>query len=141
MGIVDVARDALKEIPMADIIRERLSLALDRLSEAERQIATLQTEKGGVQAQFERERFDHEKTKEELTALKEGLKEQTCFVHGVEFRRGTRTGDKWLPFCPKCHLPMHFADKNQMPYCNDSACGWIAGNTSVASVLEALGPE
>jgi hypothetical protein len=74
MGMVEVARDALKNIPISDVLRERVSLALDRLAEAERQIATLQAEKGGLQGQLERERIDHEQAKKELQRLQELLR-------------------------------------------------------------------
>jgi hypothetical protein len=50
MSIIDVARDALKEIPMADILRERLSLGLDQSADAERKLAALQAEKGALNA-------------------------------------------------------------------------------------------
>jgi hypothetical protein len=30
MSLIDTARDALKDLPISDIVRERLSLALDR---------------------------------------------------------------------------------------------------------------
>jgi hypothetical protein len=33
MSIFDIARDTLKEIPMADVLRERLSSALDQFGE------------------------------------------------------------------------------------------------------------
>jgi len=138
MGLYESAKDALKEVPMADVIRERLSLALDRLAEAESQIATLQTEKGGLEAQLGRERVDQEQTKQELQALKERLHEDVRFVHGIEFRCGTRTGESWLPFCPKCHLPISFSDQRTMPYCNDAGCGWVAENTSMGAALQEL---
>ena len=138
MGLYEAAKDALKDIPMADVIRERISLALERLAEAEAQIATLQTEKGGLEAQIGRERTDHEETKKELQTLKERFQEDVRFIHGVEFRRGTRTGDIWLPFCPKCHLPISFSDQRAVPYCNDAACGWVAENTSMGAALQEL---
>jgi hypothetical protein len=108
MGMVEVARDALKNIPISEVLRERVSLALDRLAEAERQIATLQAEKGGLQAQLERERIDHEQAKKELQRLQELLREEIRLVCDVEFRKGVRTSGKWMPFCPKCHLPLAF---------------------------------
>jgi len=139
MSLVDVARDALKEIPMAEVLRERLSLALDRLADAERQIAVLQTDKGGLEAQLERERVDHEQTKKELQRLQEKLHEEVRFIHGVELRRGIRTGGKWLPFCPKCHLPISsLRHESEIPYCNDGACGWVASNTSAGAVWQEL---
>jgi hypothetical protein len=86
--MVEVARNALKDIPTSEVLRERVSLALDRLAEAERQIATLQAEKGGLQAQLERERIDHEQTKKELQPLQELLREEIRLVCDVEFRKG-----------------------------------------------------
>lgn len=44
MSILDTARQALVELPISDIQRERLSLALDRLAFAESQNATLQNQ-------------------------------------------------------------------------------------------------
>ena len=127
MSLVDVARDALKEIPLSEVLRERVSLALDRLAEAERQITVLQTEKGGFEMQLERERLDHEKTKKELQRLQELLREEIRLVLGVEFRKGSRTGDKWQPFCPKCHLPVVFSRSPSDPiFCQDQrvcCCG------------------
>src|ERR1700730_11529856 len=70
MEMVEVARDALKDIPISEVLRERVSLALDRLAEAERQIATLQAEKVGLQAQLERERIDHEQAKKSCNGSK-----------------------------------------------------------------------
>jgi predicted RNase H-like nuclease (RuvC/YqgF family) len=81
MGIVEVARDALKEIPLSEVLRERVSLALDRLAEAERKIETLQMENGGLKSQLERERVDNEQTKKELQRLKEQLREDIRVVH------------------------------------------------------------
>jgi hypothetical protein len=129
MSLVQVARDALKEIPFADVLRERVSLALDRLAEAEAKIETLQSENGGLKSELERERVNHEQTKQELQRLKDQLQEEIRFVHDVEYRRGIRTGGKWQPFCPKCHLPIMMPEgfTNRFACCNDSACGWSSG--------------
>jgi len=132
MGMLEVARDAIKDLPVSEVIRERLSLAFDRLEEAERQIAILQTEKGGLQAQFERERLDHEQTKKELQRLHELLHEEVRLVRGVEFRKGSRTGNEWQPFCPKCHLPVVFSrDPSDPIFCQDqTVCRWVSGEDS-----------
>ena len=131
MGMVEVARDALKDVPISEVLRERVSLALDRLAEAERQIATLQAEKGGLQAQLERERIDHQQTKKELQPLQELLREDIRFVCDVEFRKGVRTSGKWMPFCPKCHLPLAFPQNPVHPTCcSDSDCGWASDTPS-----------
>jgi len=127
MSLLEVARDALKEIPISDVLRERLSLALDQLADSERKIAALQTENGSLQAQLERERLDHRQTQTELQRLKELLSEEVRFFHDVEFRRGARTGGRWTPFCPKCHLPITLSRQGgEYPYCNDRNCGWVS---------------
>ena len=129
--MIEVARDALKDIPISEVLRERVSLALDRLAEAEGQIATLQAEKGGLQAQLERERIDHEQTKKELPRLQELLREEIRLVCDVEFRKGVRTSGEWMPFCPKCHLPLAFPQDPVHPTCcSDCDCGWVSNTPS-----------
>ena len=123
VGIVDAAREALKEIPLSDGLRERVSLALDRLAEAEAKIEVLQTENGGVKSQLERERVEHQQTKEQMQL--EALKEEVRIVADLEFRRGIRTGGAWKPFCPKCHLPLTIPQEPSYPaQCSDRKCGW-----------------
>jgi len=112
MGMLEVARDTLKDLPISDVIRERLSLALDRLAEAEAKIESLHTEIGGLKAQ-------------------ELLREEVRVVFDGEFRKGVRTGGQWLPFCPKCHLPLAYAtEANRYAYCSDQKCGWVANTQS-----------
>lgn len=50
-------------------------------------------------------------------------KEKTVFVAGIEFRKGPRTVGDWLPFCPKCHTPLH-PEKFCFPIECPSRCGW-----------------
>lgn len=131
MSLLEVARDTLKEIPMSDIVRERLSLALDRLSEAETKIETLQAEKGSVTVALERERLDHQKTCEELQRLKDEYSEDIQVHSGIEFRRGKRTANTWMAFCPQCHIP---ADTSTVYVrCGHPKCGW---NTYIGSVKQ-----
>ena len=127
MGMLEVARDALKDVPISEVIRERLLLALDRLEETEAKVSASEKEIGRLQAQLEREQFDHEHTKNELQALQELLREQVRFVRGVEFRKSSRTGNEWQPFCPKCHLPIVFSTVPSYPMsCQDHHCGWTS---------------
>jgi hypothetical protein len=110
------------------------------LEETEGKITVLQTEKGGLQAQFERERLDHEQTKKELQKLQELMREEVRFVRGVEFRKGSRTGDKWQPFCPKCHLPVVFSKDPRHPiFCQDQhTCRWSSSDLSPEIHRESL---
>jgi hypothetical protein len=137
MGLLEVARDTLKEIPMSDILRERLSLALDQSSDAQRQIAALQTDYGSLKAQLERERSDHEITKQELQELKDKHAEEIRIFRMIEFRRGKRTGGVWAPFCPKCHAPA-LTEGEPFVRCTDGNCKWYT-MVSVNSLEEIIG--
>ena len=139
MSLLDIARDTLKDLPVSDIVRERLSLALDRLAESESKIEALQSEKANFQAQLEIERLDHKKTCEELQRLKDECFEEVCIHHTIEFRRGKRTRGKWLPFCPKCHMPAGMTFKHGAMVGCTAGCGWVT-NENVCH-LEEIGRE
>ena len=58
--------------------------------------------------------------------LAEANAEEVLIEHGVEFRKGKRTRNKWLPFCPKCHLPAEGTvsmGDSPMGSC-PAQCGW-----------------
>jgi hypothetical protein len=63
--------------------------------------------------------------------LAESEAEEIRVVHDVEFRKGSRTGGQWRPFCPKCHLPIAYPDNggDQM-LCPDQQCGFISSKMS-----------
>jgi len=125
VSLIETARDALKNIPMSDILRERLSMTIDQLAISEAKVEVLQRENGKLASRLDQEQFDHNQTKQELQALRDFHAESIRFVHDIEFKKGVRTGNKWLPFCPKCHLPIVIGDKpDGYPYCPDSKCGW-----------------
>src|SRR5580765_8270629 len=105
MSLIDAARDTIKNLPIADVLRERLSLALDQSADSERKIAELHTEKGNLNAQLEHERLNLQKAEDELHRLRELHAEEIRIVRATEFRRGLRTNGRWLPFCPRCHCP------------------------------------
>lgn len=122
MSLLDIARDTLKDLPVSDIVRERLSLALDRLSEAESKVDVLQSEKANLQAQLEIERLNHQKTQEELQRLKDEHSEEIRVHSGIEFRRGKRTGGVWVAFCPVCHAPADLS--SGIVGCANPKCQW-----------------
>lgn len=122
MSIVDLARAALNEIPTSGILRERLSLAIDRLADAEAQVAALQLENGRLQAELDREREDHRKDKEELQRARDILAEEVRIHRSIAFTKGRRTGGLWVAFCPVCGAP---ADTSSV-FINysDKSCHW-----------------
>jgi hypothetical protein len=122
MSYLELARDALKQIPMADLLRERLQLALDRLEDAESQKAVLQAEKAALQAALDAEKMEHKETKQQLRDLEQTHGHELRFSHGIEFRRGLHTGGVWLAFCPACHLPADLSVG--LVRCGNKACKW-----------------
>ena len=111
---------------MADILRERLSLALDQSAVLERQVGELQTKTGRLEAQLAIMRGDRDKVQRELHDLQETHQEEVRIEETIEFRRGLRTSGKWQPFCPKCHMPA-FAGSS-LTICS-AQCGWAASYT------------
>lgn len=141
MSLLDIARDTLKNLPVSDIVRERLSLALDRLSEAEAKIGEFQIQIGGLTSQLEVEQRNHAHAKQELQTLRDTWAEVIRIQKGIEFRRGKRTGDKWMAFCPKCHLPVSHRDGRIDVLCSDMACKWHIrlDNMDVSQIIKELG--
>ena len=137
MGLIDLAKDTIKDLPISEVQRERLSLALDQSAMLERQVGELQTKIGGLEAQLERERLDHQETKQKLQGLEDSVSEEMRFVDDVEFRKGIRTANEWRPFCPKCHLPLTYPARGDFPFvCADRNCGWASQSSCSATRSE-----
>lgn len=54
--------------------------------------------------------------------LAESQAEDVRIFHATEFRRGQRTGNQWIAFCPKCHIPASLEFTN--PICSNGDCHW-----------------
>src|SRR5688572_14318889 len=106
MSIFDSIEKLITEHGSAAILAQQLSFAKDQFSDLERKVSDLQTQVGRLEAQLERERADHKQAREDLQRLKDEHAEEIRFHRTIEFRRGKRTGDEWMAFCPKCHLPV-----------------------------------
>lgn len=133
---------------MSDVVRERLALAVDRLTHSESQISvlesknrdfeakveSLQMQNANLNAQLDIERLNHGKTQQELQRLKDEYSEEIRIHSGIEFRKGKRTGGVWQPFCPACHTPID--GTAAMIMCSIKKCGW--SNISVIKRLPAI---
>lgn len=141
MSLIDVARDTLKDLPVSDLIRGRLSLALDRLAESDAKIEILQSENAALKVELERERLDHQKTQQDLQRLKDDTFEEIRIHRSIEFRRSNRTGGKWMAFCPNCHMPAGDGKGiggRPLAYCTMN-CGWsVYPPMSVAKIIPEL---
>lgn len=54
------------------------------------------------------------------------LEEDIRIYETIEFRRSERTGWKWLPFCPKCHIPAGRTLKHGIMLGCTANCGWAS---------------
>src|SRR5690606_21210344 len=105
--------------------------------EAESKIELLQVENGGLKAQFERERLDHQNTKKELDALHALHFEDVRIHRGIEFRVGGRTGNKWAAFCPNCHLPVRtYSDGDSTVICSAKCGWWVRPGVAIGAILD-----
>lgn len=126
LAIFDRARSALSEINTSEILRERLALALDQGSVAEKRLGELQSQVSDLKAELKLARSEQMKKEEELATLRDALKEEVVIDSGIEFRRGSRTRGEWMPFCPKCHLPVRGSGIGGLLGCSDSDCGFCS---------------
>lgn len=142
MGVVQAAIDTLKDLPISDVLRERLSLALDETASLERKVSDLQAQAAEFRAEARIAKANEAEAKAQLERLRKGHEEEVRLVKGVEFRRGTRTGNQWMMFCPLCHTPV-YGDHHELNsiMCSNGKCNWSSGFTYaiVPQLLPQLG--
>src|SRR6266436_1831642 len=89
---------------------------IDELRQIQSLTLTLQSQNTEVIERDIRVMQENAKLLAENTELKRQLAEsqaEDIRIHRtIEFRRGKRTGDKWLAFCPQCHLPIREGNDN-----------------------------
>jgi hypothetical protein len=122
MSVYEIVIDALKQLPMSEILRERLSLAAEEIARLEKQIAVLNQENRDLKAQLELAREQYNKAKEDYERLQKKHEERVFLFRGIEYRCGARTLGKWLPFCPKCNVVLH--DEFGFDFKCLANCGW-----------------
>ncbi len=70
MGFTDILSDAVKGIPLAEVLRERLAFAEQQFAALDRETAKLKAEKETLEAENLRLRSDLQKAQEEIATLK-----------------------------------------------------------------------
>jgi hypothetical protein len=130
LGIVEMnpfsaIEKLINEHGSAAILSQQLEFARDMFSDLERKVSDLQAQVGRLDAQLERERIDHKEAREDLQRLKDEHAEEIRIHRTIEFRRGKRTGGKWLPFCPKCHAPAGMTANHGILAGCTANCGWF----------------
>jgi hypothetical protein len=85
-------------------------------------------------------RFDMPRRAFQIEILRKEHEEEIRIGRGIESRKGNRTGGRWIPFCPVCHIAIPGEGSPQGGvYCNaqkmlwDSNLTWFAVPEIVAS--------
>ncbi len=126
--IVDLTKDLesrAKERRDIDLIHKIQSLAL-----------ALQAHDAEI---VERDIHLMEENSELKRELAESQAEEIRIYGAIEFRRGKRTGNEWVAFCPRCHLPAS-VERHSRPMCSDPSCSWSGDIecTKIPSIVKQL---
>ncbi|MGA2175169.1 MAG: hypothetical protein ABSH38_09330 [Verrucomicrobiota bacterium] len=141
MGLFDGIEKFITEHGSAAILVQQLSFAKEQFAALEKKVGELQTENGRLQARLERVGVDLHDTQMELQRLQKEHEEEVRVHRCIEFRRGKRTGNKWVAFCPKCHMPAFSRESVIFVTCTDPACKWSARleNITLSQIIIELG--
>lgn len=141
MGLFDGIEKFITEHGSSAILSQQLEFAKDRFSQLERKVAELQKEIGRLEEDLRRERADKLGFKEELKRLQKEHEEETVVHSFLDWKRGKRTQNKWMPFCPKCHFQADIFTISPIPRAICPACNFSAQlprGTTIESILRQL---
>jgi regulator of replication initiation timing len=141
MSLFDGIEKFIIEHGSSAILGQQLAFAKEQFAVLERKVSELQLENGKLQAKLEHEQLDRDRAQQELKWLQKEHEEETLIHTFLEFRRGKRTQNKWMAFCPKCHAPAGIDPYSQRAYC--AGCAYFANLPSsftLESVIAQLPP-
>lgn len=110
MSVSDFIRDIVKELPLSDVLRERLVIAEARTAAVEKENVNLKEENAGLVKRLD-------EANKELSALR-SVKENFVEHRGALFKRHPAGGYHKAVFCISCGKPMSAFDV--FPYACDS---------------------
>ena len=122
MNPLDAIEKLITEHGSAAILSQQLVFAKDQFTVLERQVGEFQAKIAKLEAQLEIEHSHHKETQQELQRLKDEYSEEVRVHSSMEFRRGKRTGNEWVAFCPVCHAPADLSTGIVM--CANPKCKW-----------------
>lgn len=126
MNPIEYFEKLINERGSAAITAQQLSFAKEQFAALERKASELERQIGKLEAKLEREQVDRDKAQQELQRLQKEYEEETIIHCFLEFRRGKRTQNKWIPFCPKCHAPAGVFSASPIPQAYCPACDFTA---------------
>jgi hypothetical protein len=137
----DLLEKLITEHGSAAIIAQQLSFAKEQFAALDRKASEQVREIGKLEAQLQREQLDRSTAQQELQHLQNEHEEDVRIYRCIEFRRGKRTGNKWVAFCPKCHMPVTQPFSSIYALCSDNGtCKWnVRIENSLAQAISELG--
>jgi CRISPR/Cas system-associated protein Cas10 (large subunit of type III CRISPR-Cas system) len=140
MNPIEAIEKLINERGSSEILKVRLELAKEEFEAQERKLSDAIAKAAKFEAELDRERSERKQAMELLAKLQEEYEEEIRIYKLVEFRRGKRTGGKWMGFCAQCHLPAHYNSHRGEIACTNYDCHWgVPANASVESMAEQLG--
>jgi hypothetical protein len=108
------------------MLREQLALSQLHSSKLESENTELKSKMAVLEVELKLIREERDQTKQEHQKLKDEYAEEILIHESIEFRKGKRTMNKWIMFCPSCHVPTftdYKEDGGSLVRCS-KACGW-----------------
>ena len=142
-GIIENIEKLISEHGSAAIIAQQLAFAKEQFAALERKASELEREIGKLEAKLQREQLDRNDAQQELQRLRKEHEEDVLIRFPFEFKRGKRTQNKWMAFCPLCHLPANVDLNSGEPFAYCSGCAFhveLPPGTTLDSIALQLPP-
>src|ERR1043166_1277981 len=123
MSLFEPLEKFINEHGSATILGLHLSFIKEQYGILEKKVSELERQAGASQAKLEIANVNLYQKENELKRLQEEHAEEIRIHRAVEFRRGKRTGHKWIAFCPNCHTPATDLASGHPLFCS-AKCGW-----------------
>lgn len=128
MGFFSDLRSSIVSVMTAEVMQSKLELAAMRGEQLESEKLALEKRVAVLEFQLTESQQNAHRARTELEALKLSLEETVRIAHGIEFRRGPRTGSIWQAFCSVCHAPVvteRVGPDHTCLSCSSGKCQWF----------------
>ena len=130
MGIMTEIKDLLKEIPISDILREKLASADKSISKLEKENAELR--KINLENSKKIQWFENE-----LNSLRM-IRDEFVESNGALFKRKQGGGYHSVPYCPECKKPLSLFGRDFQCACDNCKINFGFYQTDLIQIIKDL---